>query len=171
MEHFSKPNRFPCMKLIQFLAVILCLALLACSPQKRLTRLIHKHPELVKDSVAVRTDTIIRNEIRISEISVFKTDTISYTDSVVDYQIIRLSPDTVQVKINVKPDTIYRNCTTRVRTIEVMSKPAQAYLKAQKKKARRWGFVLGAIVGSLTVIAVWQRKKLLPLLMRIPLPF
>jgi len=159
------------MKLIQFLAVILCLALLACSPQKKLTRLIHKNPELVKDSVAVRTDTIIREEILISKISVYKTDTIYYTDSVVDYQIIRLSPDTVRVKINVKPDTIYRNCTTRVRTIEVMSKPAQAYLKAQKKKARRWGFLLGAIVGSLAVIAVWQRKKILPLLMRIPFPF
>jgi len=160
---------------MRYILITLALFLAACSPQKKLDKLYNKHPEVFNESVEIRHDTIeiVREQIRIDEIEVFKTDTISYTDSVMTYQIVRLKGDTVHVRITVKPDTVRVPYVDTVSVFKpvVNTKAAKAQLKAARKKARRWGFIIGCIVGSLAVLAIWKRKQLLMLLLRLPLPF
>ena len=159
------------------LIAIACLFLFACSPQKRLDRIVNNNPYLATRKVEIRTDTIevVRDSIRISEVSVLKqNDTVIVERTAYKYQVIRLH-DTIRVDVEVKPDTLYvpYTDTVEVREFTINDKLLKAEKKAIKKKARRWGFIFGLIVGSLTVLLIWQRKRILPLLARLlaGLPF
>ena len=158
-------------RLIQIIAVILGLCLLACSPQKKLDRLIHKNPELVKSTIEVRTDTVqlVRDSIKVERFEVFKTDTITYNDSQIEYQIVRLSPDTVKVNVLVKPDTVYHYDTDTIirNTIAVNSKAKKKEIREAKRKARRFGLILGGILGFIAATFIWKRKTLIPLIARL----
>lgn len=82
--------------------------LAACSPQKRLDRLIKKHPELVqKDTVFIK-DTIYTQEIKTDTVffSFKKVDTFYLEKEKLKIQIIK-QYDTLKVTANVRQDTIF----------------------------------------------------------------
>lgn len=88
--------------------LIISLFLAACSPQKRLERLIKKHPELVqKDTVLVR-DTIYTTDIHTDTIffSIKKIDTFYLEKEKLKIQIIK-KYDTLKVSADVKRDTVF----------------------------------------------------------------
>jgi hypothetical protein len=51
------------MKQNKIVIVWLCLVAFSCSPEKKLQRLIRKHPELIKTDTVWRTDTVIVKEV------------------------------------------------------------------------------------------------------------
>lgn len=101
--------------------LITALLLASCSPERRLQRLMKKHPELqrleaitVPDTVTIPSDTI--------RLTAWLTDTVTVEGERQVVQVMRVpvgSPcDTVPVRIRargiVKPDTIYRTFTVEV---------------------------------------------------------
>jgi len=172
MEHLCKLNRSNVMiRLIQLLAVIACLSLLACSPQRKLDKIYNKNPHLIKTTYEVKHDTVrlVRDSIKVERFEVFKTDTIKYIDSKVEYQLVRVSPDTVQVRFYVKPDTVvYYDTDTIIRnTIAVNSKAKKKEIREAKRKARRFGLILGGILGFIAATFIWKRKTLIPLIAKL----
>jgi len=89
--------------------VIGCIIIfIACSPQKKLERLIKKHPELVqKDTIIVR-DTVYTKDIHTDTVffSFKKTDTFYLEKEKLKIQIIK-KYDTLKVSADVKRDTVF----------------------------------------------------------------
>lgn len=108
-NHFNIAHSFAA--LWRRAAIVGCLVVLvSCSAEKRLQRLIKKHPELVKkDTVYVR-DTVITESIKTDTFFVFKpyktTDTFYIEKEKLKVQIIR-QRDTIRANAEVKSDTIY----------------------------------------------------------------
>lgn len=107
------------MKPVHLLPILALLA--ACSPERRLQRLLRKHPELnrldavtVTDTVTIPGDTI--------RLTAWITDTVTVENERQVVQVVRVpvgSPcDTVPVRIRargiVRPDTVYRTMTVEV---------------------------------------------------------
>lgn len=98
------------MKKSIFLLIIFCCSIvIGCSPQKKLARLIKKHPELVSTDTVIDTIPIIVPGIRIDTTfkTVFSKDTIYlYKDKLV----IKYFNDgkTTRIDAEVKTDTIYK---------------------------------------------------------------
>ena len=92
-------------KYLLFIAVLLLLV--SCSPQKRLHRLITKHPELtridtikIQDSVFIpgtNIDTVFRSSLL--------HDTVTITQEKLKIKLIEKN-DTIYLNANVEPDTI-----------------------------------------------------------------
>lgn len=149
--------------------ILLALLIASCSAERKLERIIANNPELAATKVEVRTDTLIRDSIRIFETSVLKTqyDTVEVIRTEYQYRIVRLPGDSFEVLVEIPADTIYHTDTVSIRTIEVDSKAKKAEIKAAKRKARKWGFFWGLLVGSITVLIIWQRKRIVPLVLRL----
>jgi PBP1b-binding outer membrane lipoprotein LpoB len=77
--------------------LLIALTLGACSPQKRLHRLVALHPELVQNDTIHIIDTTIIPEVRI--------DTMIHTDQLRDTVII--TKENIRVKIHQVNDTVY----------------------------------------------------------------
>ena len=93
-------NNFP-------LSIILVLTLLSCSPQKKLHRLLKKHPELLQTDTIKINDSIFIPEIRIDTIFHYSTlkDTIVITKENLKIKILEHN-DTVYLDASVKSDTV-----------------------------------------------------------------
>lgn len=80
----------------------------SCSVEKRLQRLIKKHPELIKKDTVYVHDTIVTKEIQSDTVFVSKhsIDTFYLEKEKLKVQIIK-QRDTIRVKAEVRADTIY----------------------------------------------------------------
>ena len=87
--------------------LLLVFALASCSPQKRLAKLIEKHPELVKtDTVFATTDTIIP-EVRVDTLFKWQTDTVTITNDRLEVTLITDTiTKTIRVQGKCKTDTV-----------------------------------------------------------------
>lgn len=83
-------------------------ALISCSPEKKLQRLVKKHPELLKKDTIYIHDTILTKEIKTDTFFVSKktTDTFYLDKEKLKIQIIR-QRETIRVSAQVKQDTIF----------------------------------------------------------------
>jgi len=99
--------------------LILLLFLSSCTPQKRLERLIRKHPELVRvDSVKI-IDTIITQSVCIDTMQVMNTyDTFIVNRDRLTVQVIR-HQDSIYVYGKCAGDTVVLERKIPVRIIEV----------------------------------------------------
>ena len=99
--------------------LILILFLASCTPQKRLDRLIRKHPELVRvDSVKI-VDTVITRSVSIDTMQVMNTyDTFIVNRDRLTVQVIR-HQDSIYVYGNCAGDTVVLERKVPVRIIEV----------------------------------------------------
>jgi|688.fasta_scaffold155226_2 hypothetical protein len=99
--------------------LILLLFLSSCTPQKRLERLIRKHPELVRvDSVKI-IDTIITQSVSIDTMQVMNTyDTFIVNRDRLTVQVIR-HQDSIYVYGKCAGDTVVLERKIPVRIIEV----------------------------------------------------
>ena len=99
--------------------LILLLFLSSCTPQKRLERLIRKHPELVRvDSVKI-IDTVITRSVSIDTMQVMNTyDTFIVNRDRLTVQVIR-HQDSIYVYGKCAGDTVVLERKVPVRIIEV----------------------------------------------------
>jgi hypothetical protein len=80
----------------------------ACTPQKRLNRLIRNHPELLSKDTLHVTDTTITQKITADTVWISGiNDTLYLEKDKLSVQIIRIN-DTIKVNATVLPDTIIK---------------------------------------------------------------
>lgn len=96
---------------------ILLLFLVACSPQKKLAKLLAKHPELRDTTVVVDTITIVQPERVIDTVFRVTSDTV-----VIERERIKVryhqSHDTVWIEATAKADTIHVPYRVEVPTVQ-----------------------------------------------------
>lgn len=108
-------------KIILFLAIIT-----ACTPQQRFNRLIKHHPELIKDSVMIKIDTIIKHGIKLDTVYITKPiDSLIIDTAGVDLKVYRVY-DTLRVKLHSKTDTIFVKNSTITKYIPQKNKGSNA---------------------------------------------
>lgn len=95
---------------MRYILIILAIIItVGCSPNKRLARLVKKHPELVSTETIYKSDTTIREKISTDSFFVTShfTDTFTVVKDNIKYRIIK-SFDTIRLSIEVPADTIIK---------------------------------------------------------------
>jgi hypothetical protein len=104
-------------------AILIALLLASCSAEKRLQRLVAKHPELQRTDTIAVTDTIyIPGDTLWRQVLLRSTDTIRIENERQKVRVVRIptgSPcDTaaifMDIMAEVKPDTVYHTVTVEV---------------------------------------------------------
>lgn len=101
---------------MKYFYFVLLVIFISCSPQKRLERIISKHPELTKKETIIIKDTFITKSIEIDTMFFNNTDTFTITK---DNIIIKYSKihDTVKITMNKPPDTIIKRVPITVEKV------------------------------------------------------
>jgi hypothetical protein len=122
------------MKSLFSLSIILILV--SCSPQKKLNRLIKKHPELIKVDTLHVHDTLITESVVKDTVLNWNTlhDTAFIYKDKLKIKIVRMN-DSIFVQGECASDTIYR-------TIEVPFNYVQPIQKDKSNNSRFWIFIL-----------------------------
>ena len=137
------------------LSIILVLTLLSCSPQKKLHRLLKKHPELLQTDTIKINDSIFIPEIHIDTIFHYSTlkDTIVITKENLKIKILELN-DTVYLDASVKSDTVVIVKDIPVAKL-VYVEPVKWYFKFYEF-FRTW--MIALFVGFLIGVFVFRRE-------------
>lgn len=113
---------------MRYLVILLLLA--SCTPQKRLDRLIRRHPELVRvDSVKI-VDTVITRDVSIDTMRVMNThDTFIVNRDRLTVQVIR-HQDSIYVFGKCASDTVIieRNVPVKVVEANITDTPFTTYI-------------------------------------------
>jgi hypothetical protein len=126
--------------------IILLAILFSCSPQKRLNRLLKKHPELVQTDTIWKTDTVIVEAVKIDTTFKFKHDTITIVeDRLTVKTFFNYHDSTIYISAKCKSDTIIREIPVQVQTISA-------------KPTTDWNLILLIILGILVFIALFRKK-------------
>jgi hypothetical protein len=126
--------------------IILLAILFSCSPQKRLNRLLKKHPELIQTDTIWQTDTLIVEAVKIDTTFKFKHDTITIVeDRLTVKTFYNYHDSTIYISAKCKSDTIIREIPVQVQTISA-------------KPTTDWNFYLLIILGILVFIALFRKK-------------
>lgn len=108
---------------------LLLLVIFGCSPQKRIQRIVSKHPELLQKDTIKISDTTIIPGIAIDTVFITsKTDTIVFWKDNIKVQIIR-SFDTLRTEITSSPDTIIKNINVPVDRIVIKNDSSGWWIK------------------------------------------
>lgn len=141
------------------LAILLIFA--GCSPQKRLKRLVDKHPELIQ--IDTIRDTITTTAVHIDTAFKYKAgDTVVIEKDKVRTELIFLPGDTVKVNTDKQADTIYIEKT--VPTIyNNSSELKQLEIEVNKLERKFWpavclAFIAGLISAILLAFSLRQKK-------------
>jgi hypothetical protein len=94
------------MKII-FLLITLLL-LFSCTPQQRLNRLVHNHPELITTDT-LRDTTIIEGWKYDTIVKVGEKDTVIITKNGTTVTLYKTLYDSIFVEVEAEPDTIYKD--------------------------------------------------------------
>ena len=119
-------------------SVYLIIVLVSCSAQRRITRIINKHPELSNtiDSVVIKEYETFDTQTFVNEI-----DSLVIENQTVTTKIFRFY-DTLRVEQDIKPDTIVKYVTK-----------IEPY-KKELKKSRQWLWALGLVLVLIILVAV-----------------
>jgi hypothetical protein len=108
-------------KLIIFIFLLAALLFTACSPQKRLARLLKHHPELISHDTIHLKDTFISKSVKLDSFFLYDSlktfDTITLNNGKLTVRIIKIY-DTLKVSGECKSDTIIINKTIPVDRIK-----------------------------------------------------
>jgi len=137
--------------IIGAIAGFIIFAIAGCSAEKRLARLIRKHPHLVDTSIVIRMDTIRTQQITTDTIfeNVGQVDTLIVDNDTVKTIVIR-NHDQFRVKTIVRPIEVVRRDTISIRTIRNI--PA-------KSKSVPWGLIAALLMIYTLAILYFARKK------------
>ena len=124
------------------------LLLLSCSPQKRLHRLVTKHPELTRIDTIKIQDSVFVPGTNID--TVFRASLLHDT--------VTITQEKLQIKIIEKNDTIYLNAKVEPDTIIITKEiPVQKIVHIEPEKWWvRWWWVL-LVIGVLIFLLVFRR--------------
>ena len=119
-------------------SVYLIIVLVSCSAQRRITRIINKHPELSNtiDSIVIKEYETFDTQTFVNEI-----DSLVIENQSVTTKIFRFY-DTLRVEQDIKPDTIVKYVTK-----------IQPY-KKELKQSRQWLWALGLVLVLIILVAV-----------------
>ena len=119
-------------------SVYLIIVLVSCSAQRRITRIINKHPELSNtiDSVVIKKYETFDTQTFVNEI-----DSLVIENQSVTTKIFRFY-DTLRVEQDIKPDTIVKYVTK-----------IQPY-KKELKRSNQWLWALGLVLVLIILVAV-----------------
>ena len=119
-------------------SVYLIIVLVSCSAQRRITRIINKHPELSNtiDSIVIKEYETFDTQTFVNEIDSLVIENQSVTTKIFRYY------DTLRVEQDIKPDTIVKYVTK-----------IQPY-KKELKKSRQWLWSLGLVLVLIILVAV-----------------
>ena len=119
-------------------SIYLIIVLVSCSAQKRITRIINKHPELSNtiDSVVIKNYETFDTQTFVNEI-----DSLVIENQTVTTKIFRFY-DTLRVEQDIKPDTIVKYVTK-----------IQPY-KKELKRSKQWLWALGLVLVLIILVAV-----------------
>jgi hypothetical protein len=143
-------------KCTQFLLVTSAMLVISCSPQRRLEKLLERHPELTsKDTLMVR-DTLITPGVTAdtSLLLAHLPDTVIIQKEKLRMELVRLH-DTLFVSGNCMSDTIIRTLEVPVEKIRLV-KPDKAAMLIGKLP---W-IMAGLIAFSLSLVMVVLKRKL-----------
>ena len=119
-------------------SVYLIIVLVSCSAQRRITRIINKHPELSNtiDSIVIKEYETFDTQTFVNEI-----DSLVIENQSVTTKIFRFY-DTLRVEQDIKPDTIVKYVTK-----------IQPY-KKELKRSKQWLWALGLVLVLIILVAV-----------------
>ena len=119
-------------------SIYLIIVLVSCSAQKRITRIINKHPELSNtiDSVVIKEYETFDTQTFVNEIDSLVIENQSVTTKIFRYY------DTLRVEQDIKPDTIVKYVTK-----------IQPY-KKELKQSKQWLWALGLVLVLIILVAV-----------------
>ena len=119
-------------------SVYLIIVLVSCSAQRRITRIINKHPELSNtiDSIVIKEYETFDTQTFVNEIDSLVIENLSVTTKIFRFY------DTLRVEQDIKPDTIVKYVTK-----------IQPY-KKELKKSRQWLWALGLVLVLIILVAV-----------------
>lgn len=133
---------------------IIAILLVACSPQKRLQRLLDKHPEFTRTDTITVTDTlIVKGDTAWRLLPFHVHDTIRIDTGRLHVRVVRLPGDTVRINASCDTDTVIREI--RVPVDRIVPCP-QGY----KGKVAGWWRVSAVILFVLLLIGYLLRKVL-----------
>jgi len=113
---------------MKYLLIVLLLA--SCTPQKRLARLVKKHPELIRVDTVTVTDTFIVITPRT------QIDTFYSIKQLIDTVVV--SKDNLTVKTYLKNDTIYLDAKCDTIVIEKIREVKVPVQKIEVKEIPFW---------------------------------
>ena len=119
-------------------SVYLIILLVSCSAQRRITRIINKHPELSNtiDSIVIKEYETFDTQTFVNEIDSLVIENQSVTTKIFRYY------DTLRVEQDIKPDTIVKYVTK-----------IQPY-KKELKRSKQWLWALGLALVFIILVAV-----------------
>lgn len=140
------------------IAILVLVIVASCSPQKRLTRLINRHPELSRTDTMTLRDTIRTRTIQADTVFLWsqlnRTDTVTLEKDRLKIQLIKKT-DSLQIESKCEGDTIFFE--TKI--------PVEKVVNVSAKKVKDWiayfsyGFALGTcVVFFLTIFFSWKFK-------------
>jgi hypothetical protein len=126
------------------ISVLLCV-LVACSPSRKLSRLIRKHPELVKVDTLTVHDTTITEHVRKDTFLNWNTlyDTAYIVKDKLSIRVVRVN-DSIYIRGECLSDTIYK-------TIEVPYNYVQPVKKMKTPAYKFWLFIL-VLIGIILLL-------------------
>lgn len=137
----------------RYIVFVLCLMVLACSPEKRLQKLLKKHPELLNK---VDTVTVVRKDTITIDRIVTDTAFHSSVDSFIIVKdklriVYRKIRDSIYIKGEYLGDTI-----VRIDTVRIEVKIAEVREPTLWEEVKGWLWLVILIIVGLTV---WKLKK------------
>ena len=138
-------------KTINLCLIGVCAFLFACSPVRRIHKIIEKHPEVL-DSFS-KTEVVVRSQQVHDTLLFFQNDTIK-----TEYVTILRTADTIRLITRERPCTTYVN-KTEIRPTQIQERKVVRFLK--DKKAKLIGAIYQGIIGLLllALIFVILRKR------------
>jgi len=127
---------------MKYFFILISILAISCSPQKRLARLVHKHPELMQmDTIHIR-DTFITKQVSIDTFFSSKLDSFVIVKDNITIKYIR-QHDTIRISVTQPADTI----------IHLKSIPVQkVVVKIVKKPVPVWVFIVMGFLGLFFII-------------------
>lgn len=104
---------------MKYAPLLLLCFLFACSPQKRLNRLIAKHPELVTHDTIVVNDTIMVDRVEAHTVEILMPGDTLYVDrDRLHVKVVKMPGDSIYVQGICDADTIYREVKVPCDTVQ-----------------------------------------------------
>ena len=127
------------------ISICLLCVLVACSPSRKLSRLIRKHPELVKVDTLTVHDTTITEHVRKDTFLNWNTlyDTAYIVKDKLSIRVVRVN-DSIYIRGECLSDTIYK-------TIEVPYNYVQPVKKMKTPAYKFWLFIL-VLIGIILLL-------------------
>jgi len=109
------------------LCIVSCLLIQSCSPERKLRKLLRKHPELLTTDTIFYSDTIISPSLKVDTAIYIDFDTVVLEKAKLSIQLIRIN-DTIYLNGEVKSDTIIKEIPIQINSVNSSKKTPFAYI-------------------------------------------